>query len=86
MTELLTTPIAHITQEDLDTAEALVAEGHSPQEVRELVAGNSKEIYVDGIQTSVHAIGGLAVTDILSEARKKHEWVETPTHGNDKNA
>jgi len=64
-----TTP--RISQEDWDTAETLVQEGHSADEVRELVAGNSKEIYVDNIEQPVAALGAESVR----QAMKAHDEV-----------
>lgn len=61
--------LPYITGADLGAAEELLEEGFAPVEVRKLVAGDKKEIYVDGIIFPVASLGTVGVR----EAMKQHD-------------
>lgn len=69
-----------ISRRDYDAAQELTEQGHSAEEVRKVVAGDSEYMLVDNIETPVRSIGESAVNATvggLVEPRNTHEWARS---------
>ncbi len=69
--------IPRISQGDWDSAEELVKEGYSPEDVRELVAGDNKEVFVDNVEQPVVALGRTGVRQAMKNGHEPELIQET---------